>query len=437
MPEKKKILIVDDEKVMRTIVEKTLSPVYRTVCAASGQEALELYESERPDLILLDVLMPEMSGYEVLGHLNKQYEDLPPVIFLTADTDSESESKGFENGARDYIRKPVRSDVLLKRLELVLRTSELGRRVLTDRMTGLLNRASTQDAIEKLCYHGEIGSFVMFDIDAFKLVNDLYSHEMGDNLLIEFGQILQHEVRRSSDVIGRIGGDEFLLFCRQNNDAFRIRQKVDSLDRQLCRVAKELMGEECNIPIGLSAGVALFPEDGTDFQTLYQKADHALLQVKRHGKHGCGFASDTPLGEYVQEEKESSHLSNLKKVYEERNILPGAYEPGKENFAAVYRFLRRYVKNYEKNALVMLVRPVLDYEEDLSKESEERLNEILVKSLRSSDVMTEPARGQFIVLMPNMGMKECKFISERIKERCLEDPLLGKMELLVEIEDLI
>ena len=115
----KKILVIDDDKVVLTLAEKTLSAKYSVSTAVSGSQALELFSADMPDLVLSDLLMPEMSGYELQRAISEMSADRIPFVFMTSDESDESESKGFEQGAWDYIRKPVKADLLLKRIERI------------------------------------------------------------------------------------------------------------------------------------------------------------------------------------------------------------------------------------------------------------------------------------------------------------------------------
>ena len=115
-----KILIVDDEKIMLKIASKILSSEYEIICANSGAEAIELFERERPDMVLSDLMMPEMDGYELHRLLQEKFSEPVPIMFMTADDSDESESKGFALGAADYIRKPLKADVLLRRVKNIL-----------------------------------------------------------------------------------------------------------------------------------------------------------------------------------------------------------------------------------------------------------------------------------------------------------------------------
>lgn len=151
---KHKILIVDDEKISLRMTQHILSSEYDTVCASNGRDAIEIYKTERPNLVLSDLRMPEIDGFELQKKLQDIYGKQIPFMFMTADKDDEAESKGFAIGALDFIRKPFRADVLLKRvfniLQNVEQIQELQKAATTDPMTGLLNKASSQEEIDLL-----------------------------------------------------------------------------------------------------------------------------------------------------------------------------------------------------------------------------------------------------------------------------------------------
>ena len=150
-----KILIVDDERIMLRIATKILSKDYEIICAGSGAEAIEIFRREKPDLVLSDLLMPGIDGYELQRILQEKSEEPVPIMFMTADEREESESKGFRLGASDYIRKPLKADVLLRRVKNILdridKIHGLTEAANLDLMTGLLNKTAAQKEISKLC----------------------------------------------------------------------------------------------------------------------------------------------------------------------------------------------------------------------------------------------------------------------------------------------
>ncbi len=213
------IVVVDDEVISLTNAKTILSDQnMRVSCLRSGRDLLKFMETHTPDLILLDILMPDMDGFEAYRELRKMEELVgrkrTPVIFLSGAEDSETERRGLKEGASDFIRKPFNKEVLIRRIDNAITNAKtiesLTEEATTDGLTGLLNKASGTERISKLCDE-RAGTLMLFDLDNFKLVNDLYGHDMGDRVLESFADIVRHNVR-GEDVVARIGGDEFMAF---------------------------------------------------------------------------------------------------------------------------------------------------------------------------------------------------------------------------------
>ena len=409
----KKILIVDDASFMRKATSSILSEKYVTVCASSGAEAIELYDKERPDLILSDLIMPEMTGLELQSRLTEQYGERIHFMFMTADEHEESESVGLEAGALDYIRKPFKPEVLLRRVDNIMRHIDSLKQIQglravaeTDPMTGLLNKAFVTKTLTELCPK-EIGTLMMVDLDSFKLVNDLYGHDMGDKVLIRFAEILR-SVTRSSDIVGRMGGDEFIVFCRDIRDEALIAEKSRVINDSIFASAKEFMGEDMNIPLGASIGAVAVPDEGTDFTGLYKKADKALYSVKQNGKHGYALFHERASTAAAAEESPAGSLAAARKILEERNRQKGAYELGFESFRTLYRFIVRSMENYYDAEFVLF-----SFDGDAKQEAMDLFGEQLHQMLRRSDVFTKSGR-QYMVLLPQPGPDHGQAIVERI-----------------------
>ena len=350
----KKILIVDDMLVSLMITENMLAGQYQTFCAQSPKEAMEIYRSEKPDMILSDFRMPGMTGYEMQIELQNEFHKKIPFMFMTADKSDEVESKGFDNGAMDFIRKPFKPEVLLRRVANILHTvdeiQDLKKTSSTDKLTGLFNKGSSEEELKKICKKSH-GSLMMIDLDSFKLVNDIHGHAMGDKILIAFADILRATIR-STDLIGRMGGDEFVAFCHGVYDESSIASKSQFINEKIIEAAKKLMGEDMNIPLGASIGCVLVPQAGTDFAELYKKADKALYIVKQNGKHGYNiFSEDAP-----EENVETVvTLSQIEMILSERNKEPGAYILPFGSFRNIYRFLKRTRAGYGKTICIVLL----------------------------------------------------------------------------------
>ena len=407
-----KILVVDDEKIMLLVARRFLEKKYEIVTANSGAEAIKIFEKEHPDMILSDLMMPEMDGYELHRILQEKFSETVPIMFMTADESDESESKGFEAGAADYIRKPLKPDVLLRRVENILNHLDqihgLQEQAETDPMTGLLNKSASQKTIDSAA--GKLpGALLMIDLDSFKLVNDIYGHSMGDKLLIAFAEIIK-KISRAEDIAGRMGGDEFVVYLKNVADEEVLQIKTQFLNEELLATAKKLMGEDMEIPLGVSVGAVFSPDEGKDFLTLYKKADSALYEVKHHGKHGLRI-----FGVHHSENNLSQieGISQIRMILGERNIEQGAYFVDFEQFKIIYRLLVRMSNLYSKGLALMQITAGEDFKE------------ILLHSLRNSDCVTKSGN-KFLILLQEVTEED----TESIKNRLLS----GRENISVEVE---
>lgn len=303
---KKRILVVDDHEdnveVLRARLE---SRGYDVEGASGGQEALDAVNRRVPDMILLDVMMPDMDGLEVVRRL-KANKDLPfiPVIMQTALDSTERMVAGLEAGADDYVAKPINFAELEARVKSLLRIKKLQEDLaererqlsemndkllhisLTDGLTGVDNRRSLEDRLHEMYEHSlrlhEPISVVMCDIDHFKMVNDTHGHAAGDEVLKQFAGLLKHAAREI-DRVGRYGGEEFLLLLPGTvldaavTFAERLRESVDS---------HTFSFEGGTLMKTVSCGVASFPHprvSGRD--ALLKAADDALYVAKEAGRN--------------------------------------------------------------------------------------------------------------------------------------------------------
>ncbi|MBR1646062.1 MAG: diguanylate cyclase [Selenomonadaceae bacterium] len=399
----KKILVVDDMEVGREMTAFVLEENgYETVGAGSAKEALEVYRKELPDMIISDFRLQDMTGFDLQIALQSEFHKKIPFIFLTGDQTEETESLGFDNGALDFLHKPFKPEIMLRRIANTLQTvgqiQDLKKTSTTDALTGLFNKAASEEELAKICKRS-VGSLMMIDLDSFKLVNDIHGHAMGDKILIAFADILRAAFR-SSDLIGRMGGDEFVAFCDGVQEETAISLKTQFINEKITEAAKKLMGEDMNIPLGASIGCVLVPNSGTNFAELYKMADKALYTVKQNGKHGYSiFSEDTP-----EEEVETVvTLAQIEMILGERNKEPGAYVLPFENFRIVYRFLKRTRGGYGKTICILLfsLKRKGDDEKISLKDASEQFMDCLHETLRRGDVVTKNGRNQFIALLTN------------------------------------
>ena len=402
----RKILIVDDEQVMLVLAKRILSPSYEIFTAKSAMEAVKIFEIEKPDLVLSDLKMPEIDGYELQRILQEKFSETVPMIFMTADESSESESKGFAVGAADYIRKPFKPDVLLKRVGNIVENLDKihGLKVAasTDPMTGLLNKTASQTEIDNLAKKS-VGALLMIDLDSFKLVNDIYGHAMGDGILISLVELIK-KIISEGDIAGRMGGDEFIAYLKNVRDEKILREKTIFLNEELLIFAKKFLGEDMEIPLGVSVGAVFAPDEGTDFAELYKKADDALYEVNQHGKHGISIYGAKKETEKIFAKVEK--ISQMRMILGERNIGENAYFADFETFKIIYRILSR-IANAHNFGLQLLQFTVS--EENFSAEFKGEL----FKCLKNSDCITQSGNKIF-VLSIEMTSEKAEEVKDKI-----------------------
>jgi diguanylate cyclase (GGDEF)-like protein len=313
-----RILLVDDEPVNLKLLCHTLQlKGFETTTALSGTEVLQfLAAAALPDIILLDVIMPGIGGYELCRKLkdDPKYCKIP-VIFLTGLTDSEDIVKGFNAGAVDYVRKPFNVAELLARVEthmeikrsretierqkaeleerkkeLEAANATLYKRSITDSLTGICNRQYILDRLrqemERSKRYGSVFSLLMLDIDHFKKVNDTYGHVEGDAALIRFSQAIVRSLR-TVDILGRYGGEEFLAILPETD----LKGAVVAAER--IRLAMSETGNPVSgvKPMTVSIGAARY--QGEDEKAFIGTVDGLLYKAKQSGRNTVVFRRET------------------------------------------------------------------------------------------------------------------------------------------------
>lgn len=285
------ILIVDDTKINIEIIMELLGDKYDMISSSDGKSAISIAKEKKPDLILLDIVMPEMDGFEVCKELKNctQTKDIP-VMFLTAQTDEDSIEKAYDMGGIDYITKPFRAKELIARvnreLELVKLQNELKLLASTDSMTQLYNRRYFTKVSEHILDLAKREKqelcVIIIDIDKFKTINDTYGHSIGDEVIIEFSKILQEE-QRKSDIACRFGGEEFVLLLPKTNIegavtvAQKIREKTQSITVQTSNISLHF-----TVSLGVSS---IFTETENSIEMAINRADEALYEAKNRGRN--------------------------------------------------------------------------------------------------------------------------------------------------------
>jgi two-component system, cell cycle response regulator len=291
VPANYKVLLVDDDPAMLRLLTRWLEKAGYSVCtAADGQVALDTIEADCPDFLLTDWEMPRVDGLELCRQVRDMM--LPHyvyTIFLTVRTAAADMIAGLENGADDFLTKPVTEGELLARLQSSSRVLELERRLSllahTDFLTGLLTKRTFFDSLEKEWHRSSRFhlplSCVMLDLDFFKQINDVYGHPAGDSVLKFVAELLVDN-SRASDTICRYGGEEFCVLMpeTEENDATTWAERV----RELLGALRIPTGEDV-LRITGSFGIAQYRKDSGDPEDLVKHADKALLWAKRTGRN--------------------------------------------------------------------------------------------------------------------------------------------------------
>lgn len=322
------ILIVDDERFFVSLLSEILQAEYSVFSADSGEQALQLLEHQSVNLVLLDILMPGIDGYETCRRIKDSSKTQSiPVIFLTVKSEIEDEIKGFELGAVDYITKPispplvktrVRTHIALQQAQQELRryAAELEKRVTERTEQLLLEIEKSQKIYEKLHYLANYDqltqlpnrnlfyerlalskqlslrnnspfALLLIDLDRFKRVNDSLGHQIGDDLLSQVAKRLT-DCLRSVDAVSRLGGDEFTIILSdyENKEAI-----CAVADRVIEETTRPFRVDKHEIHISASIGITVFPEDTREIGAMLKYADMAMYHAKDKGKNGFEFYS--------------------------------------------------------------------------------------------------------------------------------------------------
>lgn len=301
------VLVVDDDAMNIAILARLLEPEFDVVFATSGKQALELIARVLPDLVLLDVMMPDMDGYTVCTQLKADPLTAGiPIIFVTGIQETDSESYGLELGAADYITKPFNPNVVRARVRNHVELKRARDRLLalasSDGLTGLANRRAFDTALEFECKRlartsAPLG-LILLDIDYFKPFNDLYGHVAGDECLRRVADQISGAMARAGDLAARYGGEEFACILPDTGldgtvaIAERIKMKINAM-------AISHAGSKVATSLTASFGaVSTVCGEGTGVEAILRSADACLYRAKVDGRNRViaadGFGQEEP-----------------------------------------------------------------------------------------------------------------------------------------------
>ena len=289
------ILVVDDMTTTLLLLHDLLKDTYEVKIAKSGTKALEILESPNDiDLILLDIEMPDINGYDVCKRIknNETIKNIP-IIFITGRTSQEDEEYGLNLGAIDYITKPFNNAIVKLRiknyLDLKIKNDMLEKLSMYDGLTNIRNRRFFDETFEKT--FSEIKrdkkslAVLMIDIDFFKPYNDNYGHGQGDETLRKVAKALEKTIKRASDFVARYGGEEFVILLKDiNKDGVEaVANNLLNAIREL-KITHEFSKIENYVTVSIGASFYNSSSDVTKLELLL-KADETLYNVKNSGRN--------------------------------------------------------------------------------------------------------------------------------------------------------
>ena len=292
---KQRILVVDDSAENIDILVSLFKDDYMVAAARDGAKSLKMAEKNPPDLILLDIIMPGMDGYEVCRKLkeNEVTRDIP-VIFITALSEAIDEARAFGIGAVDFISKPFQPIVVKARvnthLNLKKKSDMLEALAAIDGLTDIYNRRKFDETMDiewrRAARSQSPLSLIMVDIDHFKLFNDNYGHARGDECLKKVADALKNALRRPGDFVGRYGGEEFAVILA-DSDAAGALHVAETLRRTIAdlNVPHEYSDIAPYVTISLGVATVLFPAPGATFEKFIDAADGMLFKSKKNGRN--------------------------------------------------------------------------------------------------------------------------------------------------------
>ncbi|MCP4697985.1 MAG: diguanylate cyclase [Gammaproteobacteria bacterium] len=303
-----KVLLIDDTRFDRMILRSYLKQLgHEIISGENGEQALELYLTHHPDLILLDVLMPIMNGHEAARKIRELRDEWVPIIFLSAKENAKDIAAGIEAGGDDYLVKPIDQIVLTAKMQAMQRIANMRRRLLkvsqaleqanaelqrlahADGLTGLANRRYLDDCLSReavRCARYQLPmSVIMADIDHFKAYNDHYGHLAGDDCLRAVACALQSIIKRQTDLVARYGGEEFCVLLPDTPDSIALQQAEELRTAvQTLEIPHAAIAENSRLTLTLGVATCV-PNSDFEVERLLRKADEALYYAKQNGRN--------------------------------------------------------------------------------------------------------------------------------------------------------
>lgn len=418
----KKILIVDDDNMNCILAKHALVQEYELAMAYSGTEALEYLEEDLPDLILMDIEMPEMDGKEAVKRIKEKDEwKSIPIVFLTADSNPMTEAECLSFGADDFITKPFVPDVMRSRVGKILDAHEKRKdletlleqntqKSLTDALTGLNNRPFLEKKLGELINDDHSGTLFMIDLDNFKKMNDTYGHMVGDEVLKTFAEVLKMFARKD-DILCRLGGDEFVTFYTDLTDREIVAQKATDIIR-IFSDKMGAMGYGGIVSVSIGAKITLGEES---FEELYDRADKTLYLVKNGGKNAYRIY-DENIEESADKISQINTNATLERIHnmmmQDMAENKGAFHVEYNEFKKMYDFaMRCVIRNRRKVQIVLFT---IEAPEEVQEKAMDVFIQSVISSLRNVDTGTQYSSTQYVLIIMDADLADGREVAGRV-----------------------
>ncbi len=425
----KKILLVDDDDDDIEYLTDILQQEFEIIIAQTSHDAVRMVEEEHFDLILIDVYLPGIDGFDTIRIMQASLGKIEyPYLFITGERDASIELECIETGADEIINKPFNKNLIISKIRKVveeytyknslekkveINESEIEQAVTlskTDSLTGLYNRTGGMEKWRKLILEYDSMTIFMLDIDNFKRINDTFGHVAGDEALKALADVFNGMIDEE-DIVIRLGGDEFILVFAKSLTESHIQEVANNIRRKCAKKLDEIgYGDIATV----SAGVVRYPIDGKTVEELYSKADKALYTVKVNGKDNYHIYD-----EFIDENARETNVEMKNIIYTVEGHLDtrdGAYQVEYNDFKKLYNFVKRYIRRYRidvKLVVFTLSKNTIVTMDELKREMT-ALESAINYSLRSSDVFTKYNSSQCMTLLMNLKEKDTQKVIDRV-----------------------
>ena len=409
----KRILMVDDVATNLRCATEILKDNYEITAVKSGKAALEALGHMIPDLLLVDINMPEMSGFELFERV-KEMPELSgvPVVFLTAETDKDVEAKGIQMGAADFIKKPFEPYELINRIASVFESGAHRHEtaVIKKNTAGLLMERNKERLRTWADLKDTKGFFVLINLENFNQIDENLGSFAKEEVFMKIAEVLQ-EIPESDTCFCHIRDNVFGTYFDGNHSMDSIKTTIRRMIAEMEFEINEIISDDLETKITVTAGIAEKPEDGTDYENLFRHADKALYFVREIGKRRYHFYSMKP--EEAREgieEKETINLLQLKHQLEGRNT---EYADSQKSLQLAHHVIARY---WERNGEPIQIIFFGIEGENVSEKTMGMLSEVIAGSLRKGDAAVKCGRFQYIAVLLNASSQNCEMVAKRIKK---------------------